>query len=241
MALRIGDGRSRRLGLRRPRVWLVAASAAVTLGVAVLFFRYLFLGNFAVVDPGKVYRSAQPTGDLGWLARYHVRSVLNLRGGSPADLWYAEEVRACAREGIDFYDLPMIATRRPSRAELRVLLDLLDRCRYPLLIHCKSGSDRTGLVSALYRLSVLGELPEQAAGAFSVWRGHVAFGGPQLLQEPFKEYAAWLQERQLAHSPQRFRQWVEQDYRCDARANDPDLPLLPGPRPQFAAEARARQ
>ena len=51
-----------------------------------------------------------------------------------------------------YYDLPLSATRRPTRRELLQLIDLLETCSYPLLIHCKSGADRTGLASALYRL-----------------------------------------------------------------------------------------
>jgi protein tyrosine phosphatase (PTP) superfamily phosphohydrolase (DUF442 family) len=216
-------------------VWVAGGVALVALGIGLTFFRYLFQGNFDVVDAGKVYRSAQPRGDMRWLATYGLGSILNLRGGSPADGWYANEVAACSREGIAFYDLPLIATRRPSRRELLVLLDLLERCRYPLLIHCKSGSDRTGLVSALYRLSVLREPPERAAEAFSVWRGHFPIFGPELLQQPFKEYSAWLHDQRLTHTPERFRQWVELDYHAGTPDEDLPLPLHPGPRPQITA------
>jgi protein tyrosine phosphatase (PTP) superfamily phosphohydrolase (DUF442 family) len=211
------------------------------LALGVLFSRFLFLGNFAVVEPGRVYRSAQPKGEMDWVRAYGLASILNLRGGSPADAWYAAEVRTCEREGIDFYDLPMVATRRPSRAELLTLLDLLGRCRYPLLIHCKSGSDRTGLVSALYRLNNLAEPPDRAISAFSLWRGHVPAFGAELVQAPIKEYAAWLKSRRLAHSPGRFRQWVEHDYHAADLPTDPETPLQPGPRPQILQATAARR
>ena len=67
-------------------------------------------------------------------------------------------------QGLEFYDLPMSACRRPTRRELLVLLDLFEHCRYPLLIHCKSGSDRTGLASALYLMSRRGEPPGGRSG-----------------------------------------------------------------------------
>lgn len=225
---------------RRVRAWLLITVAVLGTMVSVLFHRYLFLGNFAAVEPGKVYRSAQPKGDMGWFGTYRLGSVFNLRGGSPADRWYAAEVDACRSRDVDFYDLPLMATRRPSRGELLIVLDVLRRCRYPLLIHCKSGSDRTGLVSALYRLSILGEPPERAQEAFSVWRGHVPIGGPESLQEPIREYAAWLETAGLAHSPARFRQWVEEVYASDGPAETPAIPLRPGPRPQITA-ANARR
>ncbi len=94
---------------------------------------------------------------------------MNLRGGSEADPWYAAEVRATTRRGIDFYDVPISPVRRPRAASCLILLDLLGRCRYPLLIHCKSGSDRTGLLSGLYLMDRLGQPPDLALGAFSLW------------------------------------------------------------------------
>ena len=43
----------------------------------------------------------------------------------------------------------------------------------PVLIHCQAGSDRTGLVSALYCLTLKDETPAQADRELSVWYGHV--------------------------------------------------------------------
>jgi protein tyrosine phosphatase (PTP) superfamily phosphohydrolase (DUF442 family) len=220
--------RRRSLKARVARVLGVVAvlgALVVTVG-----HRPIFFGNFGVVDPGRVYRSAQPWADLRrTVASYHLASILNLRGGSEADPWYAAEVRATRDLGVDFYDLPLSATQRPSRRELLVLLDLFGRCRYPLLIHCKSGSDRTGLASALYLMAVRGVAPREALAAFSVLHGHVPIGGPERLHEPFKEYAAWLQDRHLDHSPDRLRSWVEREYQADDVATVIS-PIEPGPR-----------
>jgi hypothetical protein len=128
----------------------------------------------------------------------------------------------------------MSAIRRPARRELLQLIDLLDRCRYPLLIHCKWGSDRTGLASALYLMVKRGKSPAQALATFSIQHGHFPVFGPEHLQEPLFEYDSWLRTHHLTHTPSRFRAWVENDYRAD----DPPgrfAPLRPGPRPQFAA------
>src|SRR5262249_6355598 len=119
-----------------------------------------------------------------------------------------------------------------------ILLDLLDRCRYPLLIHCKSGSDRTGLVSGLYLMARLGEPPDRALRAFSMAYGHVPLGGPQRLHEPFLEYDAWLQSRRLAHSADRLRAWVERESRSrDVSAEIP--PVRPGPRVSRRSDSRS--
>ena len=210
---------------RRPR-WFVRGVLAMGLVVAAVTFRTpWFFGNFGIVEPQRVYRSAQPDGELPQLiARYRLASVLNLRGGSPDDRWYNDEVRATRDSKINFYDLPMSATRRPLRRELLIVLDLFDRCPYPLLIHCKSGSDRTGLATALYLMSKKGEPPEQAMGAFSLGYGHVPLFGPQHLHEPLQEYGGWLKAQGKVHTPARLRFWIEERFESeDGRRDFPHL------------------
>ncbi|HEX8200218.1 MAG TPA: tyrosine-protein phosphatase [Isosphaeraceae bacterium] len=224
----VGVARRRGWKARVARVLVVAAVLGAL--VVAVGHRPILRGNFGVVDPGRVYRSAQPRSDLRrTVASYRLGSILNLRGGSEADAWYAAEVRAASDLGVDFYDLPLCATQRPSRRELLVLLDLFGRCRYPLLIHCKSGADRTGLASALYLMAVRGVAPRAALGAFSVLHGHFPIGGPEHLHEPFAEYDAWLRDRRLPHAPDRLRWWVEHAYRADD-APGAVPPLEPGPR-----------
>lgn len=223
------------------RVLLGAAVLAAVLGPVVPWRRVF--PNFGVVVPGRVYRSAQPEGRVARVVREHrLASVLNLRAGSLADPFYVEELRTTEALGVDFYDFPMDAGRRPTRRELLTLLDLFGRCRYPLLIHCKSGADRTGLVSALYLLAVEGRPPREARRAFTLRHGHVPVLGAQRLHEPIDEYHAWLGRRRLAHTPERFRAWVETEYQSPDRAAAV-RPLRPGPRPQIArgrAAARPR-
>jgi hypothetical protein len=234
--------RSRRLR-RLSRLGIVlAAVGLVAVGV---FHRPIFLGNVGEVFPGRVYRCSQPKGNLvELLDDLRPGSILNLRGGSYADSWYLAEVEAADRLGIDFYDFPMTATRRPSRAELLTLIDLIGRCRYPLLIHCKSGSDRTGLASALVLMLLDGQPPDRAREQFSILYGHVPIGGPEHLHEPLLEYEDWLVSEGHPHAPARFREWVERHYRDEESGGEsaPFSPLQPGsrmgPPPEWLAEGR---
>ena len=231
------------VGSRRRRVFqVVLVVAALGLGTAAVVFRNpWFRGNNGVVVPGLVYRSAQPVGD--WPARVrddHLATVLNLRGGSDSDLWYRAEVEATSQLGVAFYDLPLSATVRPTRRQLLSVLDLLDRCRYPLLIHCKSGSDRTGLVSALYLMSRAGHSPAAAEAAFSVYYGHVPLLGTRHLHEPLHEYAAYLARQHLPHTAARFRAWVEHDYRADDPTG-PVEPIAAGPRDRRLVRATSHR
>ncbi len=193
------------------------------------FRRPWFLGNLGVVDPGLVIRSAQPTSQLdSWARDFGLHSILNLRGGSSSDWWYEAEIHRTLEHGLAYYDLPLSATRRPTRRQLLILIDLLAHCRYPLLIHCKSGADRTGLASALYLMVRRGEPPERALGAFSLEFGHVPFFGTEHLHEPLEEYASWLKTSRLSHTASRFRDWVRNQYRADDPPADPPM-LQPGP------------
>jgi protein tyrosine phosphatase (PTP) superfamily phosphohydrolase (DUF442 family) len=212
-----------------------AKRAAALLLIAALtvtweFRRPWFCANLGVVDRALVIRSAQPTSQLTrWAREYHLKSVINLRGGGPGDWWYGNEIK-CARQcGVAYYDLPLCATRRPARRELLQLIDLLDHCAYPVLIHCKSGADRTGLASALYRMVRRNETPETALTSFSIEFGHVPFFGTEHLHEPLEEYAAWLKRERLAHSASRFRGWVRNEYAALDPPADPP-PISPGPR-----------
>jgi protein tyrosine phosphatase (PTP) superfamily phosphohydrolase (DUF442 family) len=220
---------------RRRRLRRIGLASAVVLGLLALslcwtFRRPWFQGNLGFVDAGRVIRSAQPTSQLlASIRDYRLRSILNLRGGSPADWWYDAEVKAAQASGVSFYDFPLSATKRPTRHELLVLTDTLRSCPYPLLIHCKSGADRTGLVSALYLMIRCGVPPEQAEKAFTLEHGHVPLFGPEHLHEPLKEYAAWLAARGRTHSPDRFRDWVKNEYGSPDGSEDPP-PLKPGPR-----------
>lgn len=215
---------------RRRRLVLAGVLLVVASGLTITFRNSLFRRNFGVVAPGLVYRSAQPEENLGSLVEDRkVASILNLRGGDASDPFYANEVRLTHAKGIDFYDFPMSATRRPRRRDLLTLIDLFQRCRYPLLIHCKSGSDRTGLASGLYLMVKAGTPPERALEAFSLFYGHVPLFGPDRLHEPFHEYADWLKDEGLTHSPDRLRAWVENDYQADDPLREIP-PLHPGPR-----------
>jgi protein tyrosine phosphatase (PTP) superfamily phosphohydrolase (DUF442 family) len=234
----------RRWRRRLVRVGVVLLVIAV--GAGVRFERFLFRNNQGTVAAGRLYRSAQPGRELAQTAnRLALKSVLNLRGGDTTDWWYANEVQVAKQHDIAFYDLPLSAGRPPSRRELITLIDVLERAPYPMLVHCKSGADRTGLAAAVYRLVILGEPPEQAKQAFSYDYAHIPLLGPERLHEPIDAYARWLAWRRRPHSPETFRIWAVTQYRAGpeaeaADAGNPFEPLQPGPRAEVAAATRSR-
>jgi len=109
-----------------------------------------------------VWRSAQPAPHhIRALARRGIRTIVNLRGERVSGSYWLEQA-ACERHGINLVNFAMRSRRAPTRDELTNAITLFNRIDYPMLMHCKSGADRTGLMSMIY-LHVKEGLPMSAA------------------------------------------------------------------------------
>ena len=135
-------------------------------------------GNFHEVEKGVVYRSA-------WLGaekmeqainRLGVKSVLNLCGEHPGVDWYEGEVEVSRRRGIKFVSMGLSANTALDAAQLAKLTDVLRDAPKPLLIHCRAGSDRTGLASAIY-VATSGGSYHDAQNQLSLYYGHFPYFG----------------------------------------------------------------
>ena len=155
--------------------YLVLTLVTVLAGPTAYGFYRWEEGNFHEVSPLQVYRSRQLTGtELGDVARrYGIKSILNLRGANHGSQWYVDEVDVTRRLGLQLYDYPISASRELSSDQVAALLAILRDAPKPLLIHCKSGADRTSLVSALYLVAVDYSSAETASGQLCLYYGHL--------------------------------------------------------------------
>jgi hypothetical protein len=171
--------------------------------------------NWHTVIPGRVYRSAQlnPASLERAITGHQLRSILNLRGANPDDAWYVDECEVAARHGIRHYDVPLDSLTPPGGAELRELIDLLDSCPKPLLIHCYSGIDRSGFVAAICVLLYDEQAsPQDALSQLGFRFGHLPWQENQAkLNAWMAQYQDWLVQRGWTHSPEHFRAWASQD------------------------------
>jgi protein tyrosine/serine phosphatase len=169
------------------RTGLGAAVLAVAFGAYVGGIQ--LAGNFAEVIPGQFYRSAQPSpSDIGIYAkRYGIKTIVNLRGASKAS-WYADEVAAASQANIKLIDFKMSASTALTIEKTNKLIALLKDAPKPILIHCKSGSDRTGLVSVIYLQQIAGVDEETAEGQLSLRFGHI---GIPLLSPTYAMDRSW--------------------------------------------------
>jgi protein tyrosine/serine phosphatase len=134
-------------------------------------------GNLHVVSDGVLYRSAQLSkSETSWAVReYAIKSVLNLRGAHAGQRWYDEEIAAAGALGLAHFDYPLSSKRFVTSQEIAEILDIMRQAPKPLLIHCKSGADRTGLVAALYRYTEGGASAADADRELSLVYGHFPY------------------------------------------------------------------
>jgi len=140
----------------------------ITCGL-IFFYVHFHIPHFEVVTEGVLYRSGQPNlGDLKRLRdRYGIRTVVNLRrldeqtGRKGPSL--EEERREAERLGLRFIHFPMDIEQQVDQDTVRQWLDLIrQEAVRPILVHCKAGVERTGLLVALYRMEVEGWSPRRA-------------------------------------------------------------------------------
>lgn len=137
-------------------------------------------GNFHVVLEGQLYRSAQPTSLE--LRRYAstcgLKTVVNLRGRRDNRAWYTDELAEARRLGINHLDFKLSSRHELTMDEVQSLVAVLRDVPKPILIHCKAGADRCGIVAAIYLHEIAGVEVEVAKRQISYTYGH--FGIPYL-------------------------------------------------------------
>ena len=163
--------------------------------------------QFPIEVSDGIWRSARP--NVGALTRLYdmgVRTVLNLEGGDPYTkekeaMRQIEEYRAAQHKPdwhITSQAVPMSGIGRPSFEQVdKALAILSDPAKRPILVHCKHGEDRTGVVVAAYRVEIEKRLSldEAIAEAESLHCCHLVLIGKNALRDFLAEYHEHRQSR----------------------------------------------
>lgn len=160
---------------RRLRIIVFISLAVVLLGSVVVIGWHKTMYHFQTVDPGKLYRS----GTLSELALgaahkiYGIKTIVNLRSEREMkDDWYAREKAFAEANGVHLVDIPMPPDTPPTSEQIiKFLAVATDPQMQPVLVHCEMGVIRTGMMVAVYDISVLKRANEQVFSDLP-WFGH---------------------------------------------------------------------
>ena len=173
--------------------WVLGVAMAVVLTVVpTVYYRSVYTDQkrLRVVSLGKLYRSGQLSADgfTRAVLRYGIRTIINAQDevldpdvpGNWFNTHTIKESELCRQLGVRYVHLPpgLISRRRiPGERPdaIEQFLELMDDpANHPVLLHCRAGLHRTGVLCAVYRMEyedwtqqeAIAEMKEQGFGQF---------------------------------------------------------------------------
>ena len=137
------------------------------------------IDNFGRVSP-TYYRGAQPADrDFAELAALGVKTVIDLQEDG-----VASEPGLVERAGMKYVRIPMTTHKPPTGDQLVQFLALVnDPVSQPVYVHCAGGRHRTGVMTAVYRMTSDGWTSAQAFNEMKQYNF-----GADLLHPEFKRF-----------------------------------------------------
>jgi protein tyrosine/serine phosphatase len=117
------------------------------------------IDNFGRIN-ANYYRGAQPEGqDYTDLATLGVKTIIDLT----SDDGQASEPQMASRAGMRYVKIPMTGHTPPTQAQIAQFFGIVnDAASQPVYVHCVGGRHRTGIMTAIYRMTNDGWSAEQA-------------------------------------------------------------------------------
>ena len=135
--------------------------------------------NFATVNDD-YYRGGQPLGeDYAQLAALGVKTVVNLTNETDG---LNEEKQLVEQYGMKYVHIPMKTRRVPTDEEVAAFMSAVE-ADGDVYVHCVGGRHRTGVMTAIYRMTKDGLNGEQAFQEMKQYKY-----GPDFLHPEFKKF-----------------------------------------------------
>ena len=170
---------------QQPRSMAIAALAILSL-VLPAYAQVSDLGSVRIDNFAKVndayFRGAQPAGsDYDDLARLGVKTVINLIGDDDLD---PTERASVEKHGMRYLSIPMSTRKAPTAQQLDAFLSVVnDPASQPVYVHCVGGRHRTGVMTAVYRMTRDGISGAEAFAEMKRFKY-----GPDFLHPEFKKF-----------------------------------------------------
>ena len=167
-------------------------------------FRFKWRSLYQISN--NVYRSNQP---FPWqivadIKKRGIKTIINLRGVRDCSSYYLEK-ETCERNNIKLINFPVTSRDVPKAETILEAKELFKKIEYPIIMHCKSGADRAGLMSALYLILHENMSVEEAKNQLSLKYLHLKYAKTGILDAFFESY---LEE----NNNKAFLEWVKEDY-----------------------------
>ena len=126
----------------------------------------IHIDNFGRISDA-YYRGAQPdVRGFADLAKLGVKTVIDLTAEGRAD-----EQTMVEHDGMKFYRIPLTTSDRPSDSAITQFLKLVtDPASQPVYVHCQGGRHRTGVMTAVYRMTHDSWTADQAVAEMEQYR-----------------------------------------------------------------------
>ena len=123
--------------------------------------------NFCVVTPGVLWRAEAPTrSDAQWLMEHGIGTVVSLqldvRHSFESVHLDPAEARSVVYFRVGDFSAIQVLTHRHLDEHVAEVLAIIQKAPKPVLISCRAGVDRTGIITAAYRMLVQGWSAQQA-------------------------------------------------------------------------------
>ena len=142
--------------------------------------------NFAKVSDD-YYRGGQPMGeDYTHLVALGVKTVINLTNEEDGD---GEEKKLVEQHGMKYLSIPMTTRKPPTDGEFAAFLAAVDEDG-GVYVHCVGGRHRTGVMTAIYRMTKDGLNGDQAFQEMKQYKY-----GPDFLHPEFKKFIRGFQPK----------------------------------------------
>ena len=152
-------------------------------------FLRVFWNNFHQVCD-EVYRANQP---------------------SPAQQsYYLFEEDSCRKLGIELFSTPFSSSFAPQPEKLLEIITIMENIPKPFVLHCKSGADRAGLVSAIYLMVQKNISVEEAKKQLSLKYLHLDFTKTGIL-----DYILDVFTERLKIGKINFLDWLKNEYNAE--------------------------
>lgn len=168
----------------------------------------IFYRNFHKLSEN-AYRSNHPSPSFirKLKKKYGIKTIISMRRADKTGQYLLEK-EACEKEGITLINFPMSSRSLPNKEQILEAKNLLETVEYPILIHCKSGADRAGLMSVFYRHFIIGDPISKAFKQLGMKYGHFRWADTGKLDYLFDNFLAF----QKTHSDISFVEWVTHHY-----------------------------